>query len=340
MNRTVAIVLGSVVMLGASCSIQPRVQDGGVYRSDDVGSTWVQKVFVRQDRKSTVRIDTTNVREFRFDSEGAFYAITFQNGVWRSDNHADSWTALKLAASPADFTIDPDSTSIQYAAIGQTVQRSADAGATWRSIYAAPRPGEAVVGITVDPTDPTHLLIVTSAGSTVESRDSGSTWTVVSFQKFGFKRLTPHPRTARVLYAVTTTGPVQTVDGGTTWTNLKERLKAFPHGDEVNQIVLSSENPSQVYLASNAGLLVSVDDAQSWSAVPTLIPQGTAVSLVAVRDSRTILFVTANRLQRTDDGGANWSTPAVGTTRLLTALSYDPIQRSTVYLGLVRPAKK
>lgn len=334
MNRLLVGV--SILLLGASCSLASRTQDGGVFRSETAGTDWVQKVFVRQERKSAVLLDGANARAFRFDRNGSLYLVTRENGVWRTDDRAEHWVQLGLNANPVDFAIDPEAVSVLYAAVGGQVQRSGDSGATWTVVYTAPRPGEAITGVVVDPKNPAHVLTVTSAGSTVDSHDSGATWTVRSFQNTALVQFTVHPQTAQVLYAVTPGGPIKSVDGGATWTNLSEQLKGFSGGAAVNQLLLTPDDPQRIYLASNYGILVSYDSGATWAAVPTLVPPGTPVSLIAARDARTLLFVTSNRLQRTTDGGRTWSTPRVPTNRALVALTFDPKSADTAYVGTLR----
>lgn len=350
MKRTFALALVILTLTAASCSVPTaKGSDGGAFRSDDLGELWVQKVFVRQERKRVVQLDNVNVRGFRFDRDGVAYLLSRENGIWRSTNHGDQWSPTGIGrGGPVDLALDPEAPTVQYVANGPSLQKSADGGATWKTVYTAPRPLENITSVAVDPKDPLHIIATTSVGSTIDSRDGGTTWKVRSFQKQSVSQLIVHPQTAQILYAVAPAGPVKSLDGGTTWTSLAEKLKAFPGATQVQKLELLPQNPDTLYLASNAGLLTSPDGGATWTLVPTLIPLGTPVSLVAVRDAATIFIVTNNRLQRTTDGGRTWRTLAVPSGRAVVALAFDPgpfpagsaASPNTVYLGTLKVKKR
>jgi photosystem II stability/assembly factor-like uncharacterized protein len=294
-------------------------------------------VFVRQERNRIVMLDAANVRGFRFDSAGVLYLITRENGVWRSADQGDTWTPTGLTrGGPADFTIDPNAPAVQYAAVGGAVQKSSDTGASWQIIYAAPRAGEAITAIAVDPRSDSHIIAATSAGSLLSSLDSGKTWRVVSFQTAGYTQLIVHPQTAQILYAITSGGPIKSIDGGLTWKSLSESLATFPGGNQFNSLALLPGSPDTLFAATNAGVLTSPDGGTSWTSVPNLVPLGTTVTLTVVRDSRTFLVVTNNRLLKTTDGARTWRTLTAPTGRALSALAFDPTKSDTVYLGTLK----
>jgi photosystem II stability/assembly factor-like uncharacterized protein len=323
--------------------------DGGAFRSDNLGETWTQKVFVRQERKRVIQLDNANIRSFRFDRDGALYMITRENGIWRSSNSGDQWTTTGLNRGGAsDLAIDPDAPAIQYVAVGAQIQKSVDAGSTWQVVYTASRPLESITSVAVDPNNPRHVLAATSAGSMIDSNDSGTTWKVLSFQKTSISQFVVHPQTAQILYAVTPGGLEKSLDGGATWTLLAEKLKKFPGAAQVQGFQILRENPDTLFLASNAGLLTSPDGGNSWIPVPTLVPIGTQISLVAARDARTIFIVTNNKLQRTTDGGRNWRTLAIPTGRALVALAFirsvpppgSSVSADSVLLGTLKVKKR
>lgn len=338
MRRILPLLATAGMLIGASCSISTvRNSDGGIFRSDNLGETWAQKVFIRQERKRIVLLDGVNIRFLRYDRENTLYLITRENGIWRSTNHGDTWSATGFTrGGPADFTIDPESTAIQYLAAGNTVQKSSDTGNTWQVIYSSPRAGEAITGIVVDPRNPAHLLALTSVGSVLTSNDSGVTWRVISFQPFGFAQVLMHPQTAQILYAITSVGPMKSLDGGTSWRSLADGLAQYPGGAQFNALSFLPGSPEVLYAATNAGFLTSPDGGATWTNVPNLVPLGTPVTTMAVRDVRTYLVVTNNRLLKSTDGARTWRTLSVPTGRAIVYLSFDPRSPESVYLGTLR----
>jgi hypothetical protein len=147
-------------------------------------------------------------------------------GLWGSIDQGATWRPLtdnQPTLSMGALAAAPNSPNIVYAGtgegnnwspLGMGLLRSADGGLTWQHVPSATLTGRAIFDLAIDPGDPLHVLIATTAGL-FESRDGGATCTLrvsdtcwdVSF----------HPQKSNQVLAATETGLQRSSDGGTTW---------------------------------------------------------------------------------------------------------------------------
>jgi photosystem II stability/assembly factor-like uncharacterized protein len=147
-------------------------------------------------------------------------------GLWGSIDQGATWRPLtdnQPTLSMGALAAAPNSPNIVYAGTGEGnnwspfgmgLLRSADGGLTWQHVPSATLTGRAIFDLAIDPDNPLHVLVATTAGL-FESRDGGATCTLrlgdacwdVSF----------HPQKSNQVLAATETGLQRSSDGGATW---------------------------------------------------------------------------------------------------------------------------
>ncbi|MEO0248525.1 MAG: hypothetical protein ABIN58_03055, partial [candidate division WOR-3 bacterium] len=178
--------------------------DRGVFKSTDGGKNWRAANLSRA--VTTLAIDP--------QTPSRLYVGTC-NGVFKSDNEGQSWTAINSGLTRMSFSglevfpfltslvIDPVSPSILYVGAIESVYKTNDEGASWRSVYVGAStpeipgfPSLSLSGVTaliIDPITPATLYIgITGSGEASGGR-CGLSWNGL------------------------TGGIIKSGDGGTTW---------------------------------------------------------------------------------------------------------------------------
>ncbi len=139
------------------------------------------------------------------------------------------------------------------------------------------------------------------------SRDDGQTWTSIgtdlpSLDIHGFARDPADPARmwAYPATGIDTTGLIESLDGGRTWSSL-----AMPPTSPMTSFAAGADG-RVLYAGAQVGLYRSEDGARSWSATAYT---GSAFALATSPDGRTVIVDRATDVYRSDDGGATWPGP-------------------------------
>jgi uncharacterized protein (TIGR03437 family) len=268
---------------------------------------------------------------------------TAEAGVWRTRDGGSTWTALTDSqADPAigAIALDPSAPDTVYAGTGDPtgfpgagMLKSTDGGANWTLIQVPFAPGyggHRIGSIAVHPTNGKIVLAAVEFPSNApafpgiyRSADGGATWTKVATglpQQVVF-----NPSNGNIAYAAmgqltgnSTLGIYQSNDAGVTWTPANGTgAGSLPStGFASARVAVAPSSPSTLYasLANGnlLGLYRSTDAGATWtqlSKTPDYCsPQCGYDNVVAVHplDPNTI-YVGGVRMQRSSDGGANWT---------------------------------
>ncbi len=336
--------------MGQSCTLQfgnPPVADGGVWRSDDHGQSWQQKVFVSRTAKKTETIGRVSILAFAFDPKNSqrIFLGTRGNGVWKTDNRGEQWKPTSLrTGNYRCVTFDPDNGDIVYTASGTTVLKSQDSGDTWQTVYNESQPGHIVTCVLADPVLGNYVWAVTSGGKVLLSEDFGQTWTLKqTLPAFEARRLYVPPDAPSELYVFTQKHGIFHLTGyGATQEDLTPALQQFPGATDIRAVTIPDGPTGAWYLGTQYGLLVSSDRGQNWNAIPTLVTPGSiAIANVAVNtsDPSEIFLTVGQKLHHTLDGGQSWEVTNLPTTQIITLLTIDPEDITRLYYSTLIPEK-
>ncbi|MBI2984531.1 MAG: hypothetical protein HYY50_02805 [Candidatus Kerfeldbacteria bacterium] len=349
--KPLVVTLAALLLLGQGCTIrigQPTTNDGGVFRSDDHGQTWMQKTFVGRQKKRLLTISDVSGVALVFDPRDHKHIFlgTRVNGLWQTTDSGEHWQPTTLRAGRFDcLSFDPDNSQILYTASGSTVLKSTDGGGSWSPVYLEAQPGHIVKCVIVNPLAGNEIWALTSGGKLILSQDYGQRWTVrTTMTPLEPRRLTFDFDGSGRIYVFSTTGGIYVIrDHGTTVENLSAPLQSFSGGSDIRAVTIVSGPTPSWYLGTLYGLLVSHDRGLTWTSIPTLVtPRSVAIENVAVnpRQSDEIFIIAGQKLHRTTNGGTSWSVSTLPTKRIPTLLTFDPTDPDQLYISTLKPVKK
>ena len=336
----------------------------GVYRSTDAGRTWTHLGLEATRAISRIVVHPTDPDRVWVAAQGSPYGPTQDRGIYRSEDGGKTWTKVLFVSEDAgasDLSMDPTNPRILYASFwdhtrypwkirsggpGSGIWKSTDGGDTWtRSTQGLPElMGK--VGVSVSGGNPDRVYAIVESeprGGVYRSDDAAKTWTLVSDNRglrprpWYYMEIFADPTNENVAYVMN--APLwRTVDGGKTWTALRQE-----HGDN-HDLWINPDDPDNFINANDGGAAVTFNGGETWS---TERNQPTAQFYRVNADNRWPYRLyggqqdnTSVRIKSRDfDGGIGWEDfgPSAGCESAY--LAFDPddprFQYGGCYLGQI-----
>lgn len=370
---------GALALLGQGCVREPSATPsppppGGIYRSDDGGVTFFQKVALA-DGTNLAGIQPRQVESVRQNPDVLYLAAS--EGLFRTASGGDQWERLSLAAQEiSSISIHPRNSQILLAAGVEPsapaegkIWKSLDEGATWAEVFTVPaattevgslfrirrevRP--VVTAVTHDARSPEVVYAGTSAGALLVSTDGGIHWqTRRSFQR-GITGLKASPTAGNLLLIRLRDGSlVRSPDGGETWELVSltrtpaqkdESLipASFGFGeprDPANAVLFlnAKEGRTPILVGTQSTLYRSEDDGQTWTRLkfPSSATVRTPVVSIAQSSNGRLWVSSGSVLFSSADDGNTWRALDTPLRINLRFVVADPARGSRLYLFFAR----
>ncbi|HEX6198768.1 MAG TPA: DUF4198 domain-containing protein [Thermoanaerobaculia bacterium] len=292
--------------------------DGGVYRSEDLGDSWVSL----NRNLDTVQLYAGLSVDSR--TSGTLLAGTQDNGSILSNGAGTSWRMVH--GGDGGYTAihpdDPDVLFVEFQFPGNLF-RSDDGGLSFQLIGA----GIDTFDLTafqapfrLDPADPDRMLYATQR--IYESLDRGSTWTAISGDLtagdpsndlYAVRSLAIAPSDGDTVYATTNNQRLlASADGGATWS--LGRTDAYGWARVQSQVAVDPLDATRAWVAiggfGGESVLATSDRGISWSDVGAGLPDLPVNAVAVYRTSaggRVIVAGTDRGVWASADDGASWS---------------------------------
>jgi len=341
--KTLFILVLTVFLLSGCISIKgDGIADGGVFKSEDKGDNWQQRVLIPSISGEPGSISGTNIISMTLDPQDhkAIYVGTEGDGLFFSYNSALSWFkagGLPDKAPVYDVAVDPKSKCTIYVAIGNSIYKSMDCNRTWSRIYFETDVSKKINNIEIDWFNPNMVYASTSTGDLLKTSDGGRSWSPVNKFKRDIKDLKISNIDSRVVYVlVRNRGVYKTTDGGANWSDVNEGLKELSKAMEVKEIVIDQskkEGQDSMIISTAGGLFKSDDGGTTWSEI-TLLTLTEIYSLaVNPKNFNDIYYGTATTFYSSNDGGQNWTTKKLSTSRVANKLLVDFEKPEVIFMG-------
>lgn len=203
-----------------------------------------------------------------------FYFGTLDGQIYTSADGAKHWQLLYNFGKPRMFVdniiVDPRNSRVLYVAGHRHNQpggffKSTDAGATWRE--SAQLKNEALHSLAQADSNPDVLIAGTFTGM-FRSDDAGDSWKQLPTQStpglLHVESLAIDPRTTNTIYAGTWYLPYKSVDGGKSWTSIKNGII---DDSDIFAIDIDPRDPNHIIASACSGIYETKTAGDSWRKV-------------------------------------------------------------------------
>ncbi|MFA5317878.1 MAG: hypothetical protein WC323_00150 [Patescibacteria group bacterium] len=360
-KKVISLILLLFVALGLSgCSItfgtssNSSMIDGGVYKSFNRGVVWKQNSLVASTGSKAVSFNSANVVALAIDpqDENAIYAGTDNGGMLYSYDGGASWSVARDLGKRyvKDIKISPVDKCTIYIASENKVFKSDDCSRTWDDVYYDNNTGVMIRSLAIDPRNENIIYAGTSRGDVITSSDAGKSWSALKRfsedklfrgkSEMNIIKIIVNPKNSNNLWIATeANGVFKSMDRGATWQSFEEEFKEINTSNSilVSDFDLFAGDGKTIIVATKAGLLRSFDAGAHWQVVD-LVPPSDSTAINAVRmhptDASIIYYATNTSFGSTDDGGQEWTSKKLPSTRAGAVLISDPSDSDVVYLGV------
>jgi hypothetical protein len=351
-HSRILILFIAFVLMGQGCfgggQKTTKAADGGVFKTVNAGDDWVQAAAVPSAKGvgTLAGVSVVSIEADPQDSE-TLYLGTISNGLFYSHNGGEEWMrpmegALKTGTVQS-VAVSPKDVCTVYIAKGQRLYKTENCLREFDDqTYVETRANVRIEEIEIDWFNPDVIWLGLSNGDILRSEDAGGTWRTVLETKNDTMALMVHNGDSRiVLVGTAQAGIYKTIDGGDNWVQIKDAFKTFRSGDRIHSLV--QNNDSSVLLAATKhGILRSTDYAESFEGLELLTaPSQVTIKALAMdpANADTIYYAALSTFYRSINGGADWATRQLPTTRLPERLLLDPRDPGVLYIGVTTPKK-
>jgi photosystem II stability/assembly factor-like uncharacterized protein len=311
--------------------------DGGIWKSKDAGSSWtaltdslptlsIGDIAIDPLSPNTIYIATGDA----FGYGNPFWGGTYSIGVWKSTNGGLIWSPTGLTMQVGQtrtirrLAIHPTNPKILMAATSAGLFRTADAGASWVSIW-----NNSTFDVEFSGKDGNTVYATTN--QVQKSTDGGATFAPLTATcggtRYNVEVAASNPNT---LYTLCTNGTVQkSTDAGATWsTTAASGVTLYGYYDNILAV---SPVDANVVLVAGFNMKKTTNGGTSWSSVPTAGHVDNHTLEFAPGSSTTFYSGNDGGLFRTSDGGTTWT----GLNKGLAITQFYRLGLSTLTFGLL-----
>ncbi|MDZ7798388.1 MAG: hypothetical protein U5L76_02090 [Patescibacteria group bacterium] len=334
MKRLIPIIL--ILFFIAGCSIKiggSTSNDLGIYRSDDFGKKWQQKVYAGRIKKKELKISDISVNKIiPSPDKEMLYICTAGRGIYKSDNLGDIWqeTGLK-SGTYVDVAFDGENKDIIYTASKGRIYKSVNAGKNWDVKYIEAEPGRTITDVATDYYDSKRIYAATNTGAIIKSDDYGNTWQILNNLNTYISEMFFDPYDSRIIYIKTKNNLYISYDKGLTWHGLRVALKDYKGASSIKSISFNMLDTSEFYISTNYGILKTENRGESFKPVKTLVNFGTSINQVALdpENPEIIYIIRSNKFHKSINSGEEWETKILPTSGSISDIEIIPREKDT-----------
>lgn len=335
----------------------------GVYRSMDMGKSWVRKNYglptINFNRRFSNRYSVFAINPI--DNNVIYLANSSwgrSGGLYKSTNMGESWELitedlpeswLKTSRRMNAVAVHPDNPKMIFLGSSRYLYRSQNSGKSWQQLIskhsanAWTHTGINVFGHTrdvlVDPDHPHTIFVGTSDHKMVRSNDNGISWQQLmktskhSSYILGIAKCRDG---TGELMALTSGNDrdlciMKSKDQGENWS---ENCGDIGRSNGYNNFAVNVDTCDDIYITVDHGLIKSTDRGASWSNAANGLP-GIKMLSVAIdpANSKVIYGGAAQGLFKSIDAGINWTKIHAARNRPVTSILISKSDSNMILIG-------
>ncbi len=321
---------------------EPVRADGGFFVSLNSGEAWEQRTAILSTKGIERNFSMEGVSVLAIDPSDpkAIYYGTVNQGLVYTYDRGKSWqVALGLGRGTiSSIAIDPEDKCTIYVSIGKKLFKTDDCSRTWDVVFVDKTAKLGIVTTVVDHFNPNNIYVVLPRGDIIKSTDKGESWQTIYRFKKKINKFFIDPNDSRKMYAaLDKAGLYQSDDSGNNWKKNTKIFSNFKIGTGIVDFDFFKNQPNLMFVATKQGILKSIDGGETWEQLPLLPPKTNAhIQSIAInpKNINEIYYITGSTLYRSIDGGKNWMTKILPTSRKSKILMIDKELPNILYLAI------
>jgi len=266
----------------------------GIFRSTDGGRNWSKMGLENSEHIAKIIIHPTNPNVLYVAVPGRLWSDGPDRGLYKTADGGKTWEKILYTNEKtgcADVVMDPRNPDVLLASTwqfrrtpysfssggpGSALHKSTDGGKTWRKITQGLPTGEfGRIALAMAPTAPDNMLAIVESNNTslLISADGGESWKYqsatsnVTARPFYFSTLVIDPKDAKRVYRPSFSLSISK-DGGYSFSEASSD-GGWIHSDH-HALWINPNNTSQMYLGTDGGVYMSLDQGVTWTHLNTL----------------------------------------------------------------------
>ncbi len=316
---------------------------GGIYKSEDGGSTWTKRGVFKPSMFLTIQVAP--------DNPDIVYAGTDYGGIYKSEDGGSTWTLKGLSGTLVyAIAIDPLNPQILYitsripgADYFGALFKSTDGGDTWQAILWAEK-GEAVHSVIIDSDNSSHIYLglQTTTGSGInflKTTDGGETWEFDIIIGPDYQNdvvelaMTPAGSSPAAIYAIVEGDDVyKSIDRGESWTPTNTpSISADCVIYDCCNLAVDPNDPDVVYVSTSEKIYKTIDAGDNWLAKANDFPDDSASIVIDPLNSNVYVGLYSGGIYKSTDGAESWifSSRGLKATYIMD-ITVDPNSSNTI----------
>ncbi|MBD3244645.1 MAG: hypothetical protein GF335_01490 [Candidatus Moranbacteria bacterium] len=355
--KKIILFLAILSLSGCGCSVATKIGQKGIYKSNNAGRNFEQKVKYVDEDKNLGSVDVLSIVIDPQDPN-KIYVGTKNSGIFKTTNAGEVWDQISQAKNVYSIVLDPRQDNLIYIA-GMLENRgkilkSTDAGQSWEEIYLEPAGGSFIPALTIDPFNPEVLYAGSTRGIIYKTQNQGKNWrNIAEIDGPVVKMVLDSGDTRNVyirvhqkgIYKINYKDNIQvdlTQDQNlsqdkNTWATQVINITPGNSNFNIYSIVSDPNHGDTVYIGTDTGILKSINGGFNWIGLPTLEgANGIPIRAMAItgENSSTIYYAAQGVFYRSYDYGDSWDTMNFSSPYSIEEIAVSPVDKEVIYLGL------
>ena len=266
----------------------------GLYKTTDAGRNWTRVGLENSEHISKIILHPTDANTLYVAVPGKLWSDSPDRGLYKTSDGGKTWAKILYTDEKtgcADIIMDPRNPDVLLASMwqfrrspysfvsggpGSALYKSTDGGKNWHKITNGLPTGEfGRIAIALAPSAPDNMLAIVESEKTslLISDDGGESWkyqganTNVTARPFYFSTLVVDPKDPKRVYRPAFSFSTS-VDGGYSFSEASN-AGGWVHSDH-HALWINPNNTSQMYLGTDGGVYMSLDQGVTWMHLNTL----------------------------------------------------------------------